>query len=332
MRSVNDPKKKTASSSSSSPYREILLSSVDKSKSSNIPPEMLDQMQAIIDGGNIMDKRDDLKKYLNVLVEDYGLDTSKLADGVADQKAIEKDLGYFGRTAERAKIGAGLTALGYARGGMLDSRQGDPTKKPSSDSTNVSTSKPYVHPIYGFTIPEGEDLPYDDDAPAGTGGQTVGGMAMRPIKSTPAVKQDVSGVAGRIQRQMMAESSGNPEAVSDAGARGLFQIMPATQKDLEDRGLIPEGLDPFNPKHSRQMRDAKINALSDLSWIKNPPQPISEKNRLARIYASYNAGEGRVKSALEKAKADGVDIYGDPEAWYKYLPSETQDYLPKILD
>ena len=327
MRSVNDPKKKTASSSSA--YRDILLSSVDKSKSSSIPPEMLDQMQAIIDGGNIMDKKDDLKKYLNVLVEEYGLDTSKLADGVADQKAIEKDLGYFGRTAERAKIGAGLTALGYARGGMLDSRQGDPTKKPASDSTDVPS--PYVHPIYGFTIEDGEDLPYDDDAPAGTGGQTVGGRSMRPIKSTPAVKQDVSGVAGRIQRQMMAESSGNPEAVSDAGARGLFQIMPATQKDLEDRGLIPRGLDPFNPKDSRVMRDAKINALSDLSWIKDPPKKIPEVNRLARIYASYNAGEGRIKSALEKAKADGVDIYGDPRAWFEYIPEETRGYLNKIL-
>ena len=78
--------------------------------------------------------------------------------------------------------------------------------------------------------------------------------------------------ADRLQRQIMAESSGNPKAVSDAGARGLLQIMPATQKDLEDRGLIPRGLAPFNPDHSRRMRNAKINALSELSWIKNPPK------------------------------------------------------------
>ena len=107
--------------------------------------------------------------------------------------------------------------------------------------------------------------------------------------------------------------------------------MPATQKDLEDRGLIPRGLDPFNPDDSRRMRNAKINALSELSWIKEPPKKIPEVNRLARIYASYNAGEGRIKSALEAAKADGVDIYGDPRAWFDYIPEETRGYLNKIL-
>ena len=140
-----------------------------------------------------------------------------------------------------------------------------------------------------------------------------------------------SSQAERLQKQIMAESSGNPEAVSPAGARGLLQIMPATQADLEQRGLIPKGLDPFNPEHSKQMRDAKIDALSRLSWIKNPPQKIPEVNRLARIYASYNAGEGRVKAALEKAKEDGVDIYGDPREWFEYIPKETRGYLNRIL-
>lgn len=119
----------------------------------------------------------------------------------------------------------------------------------------------------------------------------------------------------RLQRQIMAESSGNPGAVSPAGARGLLQIMPATQRDLESRGLIPKGLDPFNPEHSLQMRNAKMKALAELSWIKNPPKKIPEVNRLARMLASYNAGEGRVFTALEKAKADGVDIYNDPRAF-----------------
>ena len=140
-----------------------------------------------------------------------------------------------------------------------------------------------------------------------------------------------SSQAERLQKQIMAESSGNPEAVSPAGARGLLQIMPATQADLEQRGLIPKGLDPFNPEHSKHMRDAKIDALSKLSWIKNPPQEIPEVNRLARIYASYNAGEGRVKAALEKAKEDGVDIYGDPREWFEYIPKETRGYLNRIL-
>jgi|11_taG_2_1085331.scaffolds.fasta_scaffold03643_4 hypothetical protein len=140
--------------------------------------------------------------------------------------------------------------------------------------------------------------------------------------------------AERIQRQMQAESGGERDpdrAVSEAGAMGRWQIMPDTQRDLEDRGLIPRGLDPYDSKASRQMRDAKINALMKLQFIDNPPQPIPEVNKLARIYASYNYGEGNVLKALNKAKEEGVDIYGDPRAWMGYLPEETRGYLNKIL-
>jgi len=295
MRSITDPKKENGSHS---PYRDILVSSLSKEKSSSIPPEMLDQMQAIIDQGNIMEKRDDLKKYLSVLVDEYGLDTSKLAEGITDQKAKEKDMGYLRRQAERAKIGAGLAALGYQIGGMLN--VGDPVK---GDPKKKST---------GYAALDARLARLAEQAQSDTSNYT---MSQRD----------------RLQRQIMAESSGNPKAVSDAGARGLLQIMPATQKDLEDRGLIPRGLDPFNPDDSRRMRNAKINALSELSWIKEPPKKIPEVNRLARIYASYNAGEGRIKSALEAAKADGVDIYGDPRAWFDYIPEETRGYLNKIL-
>lgn len=144
----------------------------------------------------------------------------------------------------------------------------------------------------------------------------------------------VTNASDRILRQMKAETGGesNPDrAVSPAGARGRWQIMPGTQKDLEDRGYIPEGLDPFDPLHSRLMRDAKINSLQKLSFIDSPPQPIPEVNRLARIYGSYNAGEGTVLKALKKAKEEGVNIYGDPREWLEYLPEETQGYIQKIL-
>ena len=255
MRSITDPKKENGSHSA---YRDILVSSLSKEKSSSIPPEMLDQMQAIIDQGNIMERRDDLKKYLSVLVDEYGLDTSKLAEGIADQKAKEKDMGYLRRQAERAKIGAGLAALGYQIGGMLN--VGDPVKgDPKKEST-------------GYAALDARLARLAQQAQSDTSNYT---MSQRD----------------RLQRQIMAESSGNPNAVSPAGAKGLLQIMPATQRDLESRGLIPRGLDPFNPDHSRQMRNAKINALSELSWIKDPPKKIPEVNRLARIYASYNAGE-----------------------------------------
>ena len=288
---TGDPKKKSSS------YRDVLLASVDSTRAGSIPPQMLDQMQSIVDRGNLMENRDQLKEMLGVLVKDYGLDTSKLADGIANKKAEDNDMGYLRRQAERAKIGAGLTALGYQMGGML----GDPKK--DGDPKKEST---------GYARLDARLARLAEQAASDTSNYTMS-------------------QADRLQRQIMAESSGNPNAVSNAGARGLLQIMPKTQKDLEDRGFIPRGLDPFNPEHSHQMRDAKINALSELSWIKNPPKKIPNVNRLARIYASYNAGEGTIRKALERAKADGVDIYGDPRLWYDYIPEETRGYLNKIL-
>jgi hypothetical protein len=264
---------------------------------------MLDQMQSIVDRGNIMQNRDQLKDILGVLVNEYGLDTSKLADGITQYKTEAEDLNWLEQKAERAKLGAGLTALGYAQGGMLDTTIGDPKKKKEQESTGYAALDARLARLAAEE---------DSAAPSDTS------------------KYNMSR-ADRLQRQIMAESSNNPMAVSPVGARGLFQIMPATQKDLEDRGLISSGLDPFNPEHSRQMRDAKINALSELSWIKEPPQKIPEVNRLARIYASYNAGEGRIRKALERAKADGVDIYSDPRLWFDYIPEETRGYLNKIL-
>lgn len=135
----------------------------------------------------------------------------------------------------------------------------------------------------------------------------------------------------RTEIQQFLESSYDPRAVSPAGARGLYQIMPGTQKDLEDRGFIEKGLDPFNPTHSKTMRDAKINALLKTGFISNPPKPIPEANRLARIYASYNWGEGNVRDMLENLKTQGVDIYNDPREWTSFLPEETRNYVGKIL-
>ena len=79
------------------------------------------------------------------------------------------------------------------------------------------------------------------------------------------------------------------------------------------------------------MRDAKITALLRTDIISNPPQPIPEVNKLARIYASYNFGEGNVRKALNRAAESGVDIYNDPRLWLDFLPKETKNYVNYIL-
>tara|TARA_R110000744_G_scaffold24921_1_gene61986 strand:- start:56 stop:703 length:648 start_codon:yes stop_codon:yes gene_type:complete len=168
----------------------------------------------------------------------------------------------------------------------------------------------------------------DSIAPAGTTYNEERDVMTRPDTTF------ITSAAERIERQEFKESGGesNPDtAVSPAGAKGRWQIMPATQKDLEDRGFIPKGLDASDPNDNRIMRDAKITALLRTDIISNPPQPIPEVNKLARIYASYNFGEGNVRKALNRAAESGVDIYNDPRLWFDFLPEETKNYVNYIL-
>jgi hypothetical protein len=95
-----------------------------------------------------------------------------------------------------------------------------------------------------------------------------------------------------------AESAGNPRAVSNKGARGLMQLMPAT---AERFGLRRERL--LDPKENLEA------GVKYLSWlIEQFPDDLS------KVLAAYNAGENAV--------------------WrYKGIPPyrETRDYVRRIF-
>jgi membrane-bound lytic murein transglycosylase D len=107
------------------------------------------------------------------------------------------------------------------------------------------------------------------------------------------------------------ESSLNPNARSPAGARGLFQLMPATARSL---GL---SLLPFDeraqPGKNARAAARLLRALHERfeSW------PLA--------LAAYNAGEGRIAVALKKNQAERFADIADA------LPAETRMYVPKVL-
>lgn len=104
------------------------------------------------------------------------------------------------------------------------------------------------------------------------------------------------------------ESAGNPNAVSDKGARGLMQLMPGTYKDIAKRyGLPEDGID-----------DPEINRTAGKLYM----QELKERydNDITKTVAAYNMGP----TALDKV----ISKY--PNTWEKHLPKETENHIKKF--
>jgi Soluble lytic murein transglycosylase and related regulatory proteins (some contain LysM/invasin domains) len=107
------------------------------------------------------------------------------------------------------------------------------------------------------------------------------------------------------------ESAFNPRARSPAGARGLFQLMPATAKSL---GLSLWPVDQrTHPEASARAAAAHLKRLH------------ARFGDWSLALAAYNAGEGRVERLLKARSAR--DFAGIAP----HLPAETKLYVPKVL-
>ena len=110
------------------------------------------------------------------------------------------------------------------------------------------------------------------------------------------------------------ESALNPDAVSRAGATGLWQFMLSTAKGLglDVNSLVDERRDPIR---SSEMAAKYLKQLYGMygDW--------------SLAIASYNCGPGNVNKAMRRAgggKKDFWDIY-------YYLPAETRGYVPAFI-
>ena len=129
------------------------------------------------------------------------------------------------------------------------------------------------------------------------------------------------------KRQAWAESNNNPKAVSKAGAIGLYQVMPSTLeeyiKETGDRG------DLTDPKYNTKVRDWYFNVRLPRSKFISKGNP-TDSVRIAKLLATYNSGATATVNALNKAKADGINIYHTFD-WLPYLNSESRNYVNFIL-
>ena len=112
----------------------------------------------------------------------------------------------------------------------------------------------------------------------------------------------------------MVESGFNPLALSPKGARGIWQLMPATAAAYG----LNVGPSEDHRTHPERSTHAAARYLRDLyarfgDW------------RLA--LAAYNWGEGRVQRALAKTGARDFDEL----AQRGLLPLETRQYVPAVM-
>lgn len=108
------------------------------------------------------------------------------------------------------------------------------------------------------------------------------------------------------------ESALQTNAVSRAGAVGLWQFMPSTGKSygLEINSLVDERRDPI------RATEAAIRFLKDLYRIYGD---------WTLAIAAYNCGPGNVNKAI--ARSGGNTFWNI----YDYLPRETRGYMPAFI-
>jgi len=99
-----------------------------------------------------------------------------------------------------------------------------------------------------------------------------------------------------IKAVVQTESSGNPHAISPAGAQGLMQLMPKTAAEL---GVY----DPFDPAQ---------NIMGGTRYLRQLMDRYQGDQKLA--LAAYNWGMGNVENRLNS------------------MPRETRNYILKVED
>jgi len=110
------------------------------------------------------------------------------------------------------------------------------------------------------------------------------------------------------------ESTYRPNAVSNKGASGIWQISYVTGKRY---GIVYANKD--------KRADLYASTQAALQYLEFLYKRFDKDWLLA--LAAYNAGEGRISQAIKRNQSIGKNT----NYWELNLPSQTQHYVPKLL-
>ncbi len=110
------------------------------------------------------------------------------------------------------------------------------------------------------------------------------------------------------------ESALNPNAVSPAGAGGLWQFMPSTAKGIgmEVNSSVDQRRDPYESSEKAAVFFQKLYGTYG-DW--------------SLAIAAYNCGPGNVNKAIKRTGNANADFW----EIYNYLPRETRGYVPAFI-
>jgi soluble lytic murein transglycosylase-like protein len=123
---------------------------------------------------------------------------------------------------------------------------------------------------------------------------------LQALVNSASTRNDVS--PGLVNAVVMAESAGDPSAISRAGAQGLMQLMPGTSADC---GVS----NPFDPA---QNVDCGARYLHELL--------TRYSNNVELAVAAYNAGPGAVD------QYHGVPPYAETRAYVSRVLTAYRNY------
>lgn len=130
----------------------------------------------------------------------------------------------------------------------------------------------------------------------------------------PLFEQEISlrNLPDQLKYVAVVESHLDPRIKSNSGAAGLWQFMPLTAKR---QGLVID-------KYIDERKDPYKSTVAALEFLSELHETFGD---WTLAIAAYNCGPGGVKKAMRRS---GGKTYWEIR---KYLPKETQKYVPRII-